>query len=79
MKRGVIALFLIFIGILGILLPVIPGIPFLIASLYVLGILNRKIAVRLLKKFKGKRNSVQRRIIGCIILKLVYKRRVNLK
>ena len=77
--RILVAIALLILGILGIALPVLPGIPFLIAFLYVLGVLKRDRFLKLLRRYRGKRNSLQRKVVSCILIKLVYRRSINIK
>ncbi len=73
------SILLLFLGILGILLPVLPGIPFLIAFLYTAGILKRESFLKFLKRYQGEKGSFQRKLVSCVLIKLVYRRRLNLK
>ncbi|WP_457601340.1 hypothetical protein [Hydrogenivirga sp.] len=77
--RILIALVLLLLGILGTLLPVLPGFPFLIAFAYVIGLLDRERFLRLIKRFQGRRRSFQRKVVSCILINFVYRRRLNLK
>ena len=77
--RILVAVILLVFGVLGIVLPVLPGIPFLIAFLYVSGLLKREKFLRLVKKYQGRRNSLQRKVVSCILINLVYRRSLNLK
>ncbi len=79
MKKIGIVLLLLSLGILGIFLPLLPGIPFLVALLYVLGIIDKKRMLRLLKRFQGRKGSFQRKIVACLIIRLIYRRKLNLK
>ncbi|RLJ70655.1 hypothetical protein BCF55_0935 [Hydrogenivirga caldilitoris] len=77
--RFVLAFALLAIGIVGIILPVLPGIPFLLAFLYVVGFLKKERFLRMLKRYQGERNSFQRKVTSCILIYVVYHRRLNLK
>ncbi|HHG74278.1 MAG TPA: DUF454 family protein, partial [Persephonella sp.] len=61
------------IGILGIILPVIPGVPFLIISAFFFGFLSKEKVIKYMKKFKnGKKNSGINRLINHILIKYVH-------
>ncbi len=79
MKRFAIALSLFLLGVLGVVLPFIPGWPFFLIALYVLGLIERKKLLRALKRLGGKRGSLTRKLVACLIVRLVYRRRLNLK
>ncbi|EDP75901.1 hypothetical protein [Hydrogenivirga sp. 128-5-R1-1] len=77
--RLFVAAVLLLLGVVGLVLPLIPGVPFLIAFLYLAGLLDRDRFLRSIKKFQGRRNTFQRRLVSCILINLVYRRRFNLK
>ncbi|NPA42064.1 MAG: hypothetical protein GXO18_07325 [Aquificae bacterium] len=73
-----VILFLL-LGIAGLILPFLPGFPFLIVALYLLGFIGRRKMLRLTKGFKGRKGSRRRKIVGWIFMRLLYRRRLNLK
>jgi uncharacterized membrane protein YbaN (DUF454 family) len=77
--RVFIALLLLALGILGIFLPFLPGFPFLVAFAYVVGLIDRSKFLRFIKRFQGRKGSSQRKLVSCILIRLVYGRKLNLK
>jgi len=77
--RLFVAIVLLSVGIAGLVLPLIPGVPFLLAFLYVVGLLNRERFLKTIKRFQGRRNTFQRKLVSCILINLLYRRRLNLK
>jgi len=75
MLKYALGFLFLLIGILGIILPVIPGVPFLIISAFFFGFLSREKVVRYLKKFKnGKKNSGTNRLINYVLIKYIHKK-----
>ena len=70
MKRLILALISLALGIAGTVLPALPGFPFLVAFLYTVGLIKKRHLLRFLAKFKGKRGSISRRAVAYIRLQL---------
>lgn len=79
MIRLSVAFLLAILGVLGLLLPLLPGWPFILLSLHLLGLVDRRKLLRSLKRLGGKRGSFSRKLIACVIIRVVYRRRLNLK
>lgn len=79
MIRVALVLILTALGLLGLILPLMPGVPFLIIALYLAGIIDRRRLLGYMKRFRGKKGSVWRKLIACFLIKVVYGRRLNLK
>ncbi|WP_456401301.1 hypothetical protein [Persephonella sp.] len=64
------------IGILGLILPVIPGVPFLVLSAFLLGLISDQTVVRTLKKFKVKdgKNRLWDKVINYVIIKYIHRK-----
>ncbi len=71
--RKLIGVALLFVGLIGLFLPLLPGIPFIVITLYVFGFISRKRLLRFLKNFGGKKRSRRRTLIAWLL------RRVNIK
>lgn len=61
---------LLFAGIVGLILPLLPGIPFFLIALYLFGFISRKRLLRLLRSFGGKRGSRRRALIAWLLKRL---------
>ncbi|WP_187146671.1 MULTISPECIES: hypothetical protein [Persephonella] len=75
--RFVLGFFFLIIGILGIILPVIPGVPFLVLSGFLLGIISDRTVVKTLKKFKVKdgKNRLWDRVINYVIIRYIHRKK----
>ncbi len=72
----------VILGILGIILPILPGIPFFIVAGFLFGIIPEEQVVKLLKKMKFKDEKMAKwsnKLINYIILKYIHKRQINLE
>jgi len=67
MKKLLIFFLLVFLGFLGVILPFIPGWPFFIIALYVVGVIKKKTLVRLLRKVGRKRESFSRKLVAFVL------------
>ncbi len=75
MMKYILGIVFLLIGILGIILPIIPGVPFLLISAFFFGILSKEKVVRYLKKFKnGNKNSGINRLINYVLIKYVHRK-----
>ncbi|WP_457641741.1 hypothetical protein [Persephonella sp.] len=74
--RLILGILLFIVGILGIILPIIPGVPFLVISGFLLGLISERMVVRTLKKFKIKdgKNRLWDKVINYLIIKYVHKK-----
>ncbi len=79
MIRLTVAVLLFALGLIGILLPVIPGVPFLLIALFMFGVLSRRNFLRYSKRFRGRRGSLWRRMIACVLIRIVYRKKFSLK
>ncbi len=75
--RFILGLIFLIIGILGIILPVIPGVPFLVISGFLLGIISDRTVVKTLKRLKVKdgKKRMWDRVINYVIIKYVHRKR----
>ncbi|WP_457638729.1 DUF454 family protein [Persephonella sp.] len=75
MKRYLFGLFFLIIGIIGVIFPFIPGVPFLLISAFFFGFLSREKVIRYMKKFKNSdRNSSINRFINYVLIKYIHRR-----
>jgi len=79
--RVVLAVFLIIIGIAGILLPLLPGVPFLIIAGFLLGLVPNRYALRILKALRNKKNknTFTTKLINYIIMRYIHNRYIEIK
>jgi hypothetical protein len=73
-------IFFILLGIAGIILPVLPGIPFFIVAAFLFGIISEKQLVKGLKKFKIKDEKMAKwtnKLINHVIIKYIHKRHIK--
>jgi len=78
--RYIWGLFFFFLGVLGILLPVLPGLPFFVVSAFLFGIISENQLIKGLKKFKVKDEKMAKwtnKLINYIIIKYIHKRNIN--
>ncbi len=69
------------LGILGIILPILPGIPFFIIAAFLFGIISEEQLAKGLKKFKIKDEKMAKwtnKLINYIIIKFIHKRQINI-
>jgi len=77
MKLLFATLFLI-LGIIGVIFPIIPGLPFLVVSAFLFGFISEQRLVKILKKSKFKDQKFGRfynRLVNYGIIKYIYKRK----
>ncbi|SNZ02199.1 hypothetical protein SAMN06265182_0047 [Persephonella hydrogeniphila] len=75
MMKYILGFIFLLIGVLGIILPVIPGVPFLIIAAFFFGILSKDKVVKYMKKFKnGDKNSSINRLINYVLIRYVHKK-----
>jgi len=76
MKKILLGSIFFTIGILGIIFPVLPGVPFLIVSAFFFGFLSREKLIVYLKKLKSnsKKNSIMNKAINYILIKYIHQR-----
>ena len=73
-------IFFIILGIAGIILPILPGIPFLIIGGFLLGIIPKSLVIRALKKLKHeKKDNKFNKMINYILIRYVYSKEFVLK
>ena len=78
--KGVYGVFFIILGIAGVILPVLPGIPFLIIGGFLLGIIPRKIVLKTLKTVKlDNKESKLNKFLNYLIIKYVYEKEFTLR
>ncbi len=75
MKRYLLAFMFLVVALIGFFVPFVPGVPFLILSMFMFGLISRKRLVSTLKKFQGRRGSRNRKMISWLIIRFVYGRR----
>lgn len=76
--RYLLGLGFIILGIAGIILPILPGIPFLVIGGVLLNIIPKNFVYKLLKKskFNENRNNLLNRIINFVIIKYIHERKI---
>ncbi|WP_456381716.1 DUF454 family protein [Persephonella sp.] len=75
MKKYFLGFVFLIVGIIGVIFPVLPGVPFLILSAFFFGILSREKVVRYLKKFKNSnKDSTLNRTINYILIKYIHRK-----
>ena len=72
-------IFFLILGIIGIIFPIIPGIPFLLVSAFLFGIISEEKLLKALKKMKTeKKNSIVNKLINFVIIRYIHKRKLLL-
>ena len=75
MKKIIFAFIFLFLGVLGIVFPVIPGIPFLLISAFLFGIIPHSLVLKVLKKVKTEnKRSRFNKMINYVLIKYVYEK-----
>ncbi|WP_029522363.1 hypothetical protein [Persephonella sp. KM09-Lau-8] len=75
MKRIILAFVFLILGVLGIVFPIIPGIPFLLISAFLFGIIPHSLVLKVLKKVKTEnKNSKFNKLINYVLIKYVHER-----
>ena len=70
----------IVVGVAGIILPILPGIPFLIIGGFLLGIIPKELVLKVLKKLKIEdKDSKLNKMLNYIIIKYVYSKEFSLR
>jgi uncharacterized membrane protein YbaN (DUF454 family) len=78
MIRYILGIFLIALGLAGIVLPIIPGIPLIILGGFLLNLVPKSIVVKFLKKIKmEKKGGLLNKIINYILIRYVYERKIS--
>ncbi len=73
--RYLLGIFFLVLGIIGVIFPIIPGIPFLVIAGFLFGFLNEKQILKFLKRFKNEdKNSKINKLINYAIIKYIHKR-----
>ncbi|WP_457644291.1 hypothetical protein [Persephonella sp.] len=77
--RFILGFFFLIVGILGVILPVIPGVPFLVLSAFLLGIISDRTVIKTLKKFKVKdgKNRLWDKVINYVIIKYIHRKNIT--
>lgn len=71
----------LFLGIAGVLLPILPGLPFFVISAFLFGLISEEQLIKGLKKFRIKDEKMAKwsnRLINYIIIRYVHKRNINI-
>jgi len=77
--RFIFGILFLILGILGIIFPIIPGIPFLFVSAFLFGFIDEERLLKVLKKFKTeKKNTVLNKLINYVIIRYLYKKKFTL-
>ncbi|NPA12914.1 MAG: DUF454 domain-containing protein [Aquificae bacterium] len=75
MERIVLGVIFLILGVLGIIFPVIPGIPFLVISAFFFGIIPKDKVVKYTKKLKGAvKNRKLDKFINYVLIKYIYQK-----
>ncbi len=73
MMKYLLGILFLLIGVAGIVLPVIPGVPFLLIAAFFFGLISRKKVAYYVKKFKnGNKNSKINRFINFVLIKYIH-------
>ena len=78
--RIILGFLLIFLGIAGIFLPLIPGVPLLIIAGFLFGVVPNRYVIKILKAMKNKKGkrSLLTRLINYIIIKYIHNRKIEI-
>jgi uncharacterized membrane protein YbaN (DUF454 family) len=78
MLRIILGIIFILLGIAGLILPILPGIPFLILGGFLLNLIPKSLVLKFLKKIKlEKKDSLLNKLINYILIRYVYERKIN--
>ncbi len=69
---------LVLLGIAGIFLPLLPGVPFLIIAGFLFGIVPKNYVLKILKALRNKKNknSFVTRIVNYILIRYIHNRKI---
>ena len=71
--KYILGIVFLMIGLAGIVLPIIPGVPFLLIAAFFFGFISRKKVIYYVKKFKNKdKNSKINRFINFVLIKYIH-------
>jgi len=80
MIRITLGIFFIVLGIAGIILPILPGIPFLVIGGFLLNLIPKHIVIKFLKKIKlEKKGGFINKLINYVLIRYVYDRKISSK
>jgi len=77
--RRILGVFFIILGLAGMVLPILPGIPLLILGGFLLNLIPKSWVVKFLKKLKmeKKKGSRLNKLINYVLIKYVYERDIS--
>ncbi len=74
-------IFFTILGIAGVILPILPGLPFFVIAAFLFGFISEKQLIKGLKKFKIKDEKMAKwtnKLINHIIIRYIHKRKIAL-